>query len=83
MLSEECSVVNCVNYTMRLSGASGLCFILNVVSSTSNLGYAPSRVCVCCTTRANSSGLIGSVMTKAISIETALLAGLLAGLLAD
>lgn len=61
----------------------GLCFILNVVSSTSNLGYAPSRVCVCCTTRASSTGLIGSVMTKAISIETALLAGWLAGLLAD
>lgn len=50
----------------------GLCFITNAVSSASNLGYVLSRVCML-HDQSPSTGLIGSVMTKAISIETALL----------
>lgn len=46
-------------------------FIANAVAS--NLGYVLSRVCVLHETHA---GLMGPVMTKAISIETALLASL-------
>lgn len=53
----------------------GLFFIVNVVSSTSNLGYVLSRVCML-HDQSPGTGLIGSVMTKAISIETALLASL-------
>lgn len=52
-------------------GRSHHVFIANVVSS--NLGYVLSRVCVLHETHA---GLMGPVMTKAISIETALLASL-------
>lgn len=53
----------------------GLCFITNAVSSASNLGYVLSRVCML-HDQSPSTGLMGSVMTKAISIETALLVSL-------
>lgn len=56
----------------------GPCFIANAASATSNLGYVLSRVCVL-HDQSPSTGLIGSAMTKAISIETALLVSSPAG----
>lgn len=53
----------------------GLCFIANAVSCASSLGYVLSRVCML-HDQSPSTGFIGSVMTKAISIETALLVSL-------
>lgn len=65
---------NYVNYAIQLLGLR-LCFIVNVVSTTSNLGYVLSTVCMLLYQSA-SRGLVRSVMTKAISIETALLTSL-------
>lgn len=56
----------------RLLLIIGPCGAANALSSTTELGYGLSRVCVL----HDQSRLDGSVMTKAISIETAALAWL-------